>query len=246
VQVFDHAGRYLQSLGAGVRARHALAARGSRVLVGSYDAVHLFAARSGRTIRVFEDPDPAAQLFFGAAVALLGRTVVVGAPGTGSPLVPGPAGRVYGFDRRTGALLWTRAHPDDPAGETHAGRYFGWQVAPVGRDVLVGPDAFRLHARTGANVQVYADPDGGPSGPSWFGGAVAASGNRVAIGDAAFGPRGAVHVYEAASGALVETIEPEDSFASDGAGRFVALHRRYVATTSSSYNGSPRLLGFRR
>lgn len=246
VHLFDLGGRYRRSLNAGIRARHSLAARGNRVLVGSYDAVHLFAARSGRAIRAFDDPDPAAQLSFGAAVALVGRTVVVGAPGTGSPLVPGTAGRVYGFDLRTGALLWMRGNPDDPAGETHAGRYFGWQVAQVGRDALVGPAAYRLHARTGEVVQVYADPDGGPSGPSWFGGALAASGNRVAIGDAAFGPRGAVHVYEADSGALVETIEPDDSFLGDGAGRFVALHRRYAATTSSSYSGAPRLLGFVR
>jgi outer membrane protein assembly factor BamB len=246
VYLFDRTGRLRRSLEARIGGRHALAVSGRRVLVGTYAAALLFDAGTGRLLRTFANPAPSPERYFGASVALVGRTAVVGAPGTGSPFVPGEPGLVYAFDLRSGVLAWTRGDPVDPAGTTHAGRYFGWQVARVGRDVLAGPRALRLDRRTGEVVVEYPDPDGGPIGPSWFGGALAASGGTVVVGDPASGDYGALHVYAAGSGTHLESVTPSLPFGGEGLGRSVALARGQMAAASDSYNANPRLVGFTR
>src|SRR5205814_1744364 len=118
----------------------AVAADGDEVLVGApldsepapnAGAAHLFRRDTAILERTFQSPAPAAGDLFGAAVALAGARVVIGAPSAAGGGVE--AGAVYVFDRASGNLLVTIQNPTPDPGDE-----FGSAVAIVGENVLVG------------------------------------------------------------------------------------------------------------
>lgn len=168
----------------------AVAALGSNILVGAprddlggrnVGAVYLFDP-GGTLLQTFLNPTPAAGDLFGYRVAALGDNVLVSAPlddaGTRD------AGVVYLFDE-SGALL--QAFPN-PTPETED--WFGWAVAALGSNILVGAPrddvggtdagAVYLFAPDGSLLHTFLNPT--PRTDGRFGSAVAAMGNKVLIG----------------------------------------------------------------
>lgn len=123
---------------------------------------------------------------FGAAVAISGDAIVVGAPGAG------PDGRAYVFRRAAG--VWTEEAILQPS----VGPYgFGGSVAIHGDDVLVGGGgvqaAYFFRRSSGAwteSARVTA-PSAGAG--SHFGGAVALHGDHAIVGDRWAGGAAANH-----------------------------------------------------
>jgi hypothetical protein len=168
-------------------------------------SAYLFDGATGALLHVL-DNGPFADAF-GFSVAALGSDLLVGAPGddTGAP----DAGAVHLFDGTTGALIRTFENPTPTAGAN-----FGWAVAAVAGNVLVGAPhffplssgkAFLIDASTEATLSTFTAPM--PAVSDSFGGAVAAFGVDVLVG----APRGnvdagAAYLFDGASGALVRTF----------------------------------------
>jgi cysteine-rich repeat protein len=142
----------------------------------------------------------------------------------GSNLLVGAyaSGRAYLIDPSTGGVVREFFSP------LPAARDFGYSVAPAGSHVLVGDPrdstraeqsgaAVLLDAATGAAVTTFFDPSLAPF--NRFGDAVLAVGPHVVVGatgdDTAGEERGAVHVFDRATGTLVQTIvaPPGSTFA---------------------------------
>ncbi|MBM4034087.1 MAG: PEP-CTERM sorting domain-containing protein [Planctomycetes bacterium] len=188
---------------------------GGNVLVGApfnaalTGAAYLFDGQTGALIRTFTNPTPAANDRFGWSVAGVGSNVLVGAPfdDTGAP----DAGAAYLFDGGTGALLRTFPNPTPAAGD-----WFGWSVAGVGSNVLVGAPyddagaggAHLFNGGTGALLLSFVNPT--PAAPDLFGYSVAAVGSNAlvgALGDNAGAPEaGAAYIFDGGTGALLRTL----------------------------------------
>jgi hypothetical protein len=112
---------------------------------------------------------------------------------------------------------------------------FGYAVAAVGSNVLVGApfddadgtDAGAAHlfdGRTGALIRTFRSPD--PGAGDWFGIAVAAVGNTVAVGalgdDEGAGDAGAAYLFNAETGALIRKIQKPTVAEADWFGGSVA------------------------
>jgi cysteine-rich repeat protein len=82
-------------------------------------------------VDVFASPTPSSGDLFGASVALSVERVIVGAPLADAAAED--TGRVYVFDRATGALLLTLENPVPGRGDQ-----FGHALAVLGSDLLVG------------------------------------------------------------------------------------------------------------
>ena len=195
----------------------ALAAANGNVLVGSaIEAVagqswagraHLFDAATGTLLLTLESPSPVGtsigQGNFGRAVGALGADLLVGAP-RDQPS-PGVVGAVYLFDGTTGALLRRFDNPAAPSSTTDR---FGDTIGVVSGNVIVGApgsgSVYLFDAATGALLRTFANPC--PT-CSLFGTAVAGFGGRVFVGspfdDVDGEDVGAVHVFDAATGAHV-------------------------------------------
>src|SRR5439155_2981874 len=126
--------------GAGDFLGAAVAADGDEVLVGApldsetapkAGAAYLFRRDTATLDRTFQSPAPAAGDLFGAAVALAGPRVVIGAPQAAGGATD--SGAVYVFDRASRNLLVTIPNP-----MPHPGDQFGSAVAAAGDYVLVG------------------------------------------------------------------------------------------------------------
>src|SRR6058998_2576361 len=210
----------------------ALAAAGDTVVVGApFDgsgapgagAAYLFDARTGALVQTLANPTPADYDLFGNAVAAAGAIAVVGAPfdDTTKP----NAGSAYVFDAATGALLHTLQAPHPREGDL-----FGSAVAASDTMILVGAPfddtvaanagaAHLFDASTGALLHTFLNPLANPDGR--FGSAVAIAGGAVLIGapfdDTGAEDAGIAYLFDAASGALLDTFEnpapaPGDQF----------------------------------
>jgi hypothetical protein len=95
-------------------------------------SVYLFDGTSGDILLTVPNPALGIGDEFGHSVASVGGNILVGAPH--DPLFGGEiVGSVYLFDRTTGALLLTIPNPTPASGD-----FFGWSVAAVGANILVG------------------------------------------------------------------------------------------------------------
>ena len=216
---------------AGDRFGAAVAAAGPNVIVGvplhdktgaiNTGLAYLYSGTTFQPIRVFENPTPNPGDLFGFSAAAVGPYVLIGAPMDST--VTTNAGAAYLFDAATGALVRTFLNPD-----MDGSRNFGWSVARYDNNhVIIGAPlddvgtsgggvAYLFNVNTGSLIQVYLNPT--PSATDDFGFAVMALGTDVVIGSpghdlpgAGFvfpAPNaGAIHRYDAMSGALLETIE---------------------------------------
>ncbi|MBN2474997.1 MAG: tandem-95 repeat protein [Pirellulales bacterium] len=209
-----------------------VAAVGDKVLVGAPQddtaavdagAAFLFDADTGELLHTFLDPAPAPGDQFGVSVAGVGDRVLVGAPGNG-------AGAAYLFRADTGELLQTFQNPT-PAHNDQ----FGWSVAALGDDVLIGArlddtgaadagSAYLFDAATGELLQTFQKPD--PADDDRLGVSVAAVGGNVLVGsqydDTAATDAGAAYLFDAATGALLQTFLSPAPLANDRFGISVA------------------------
>src|SRR5437763_503054 len=198
----------------------AVAADGDEVLVGApldrepgpnAGAAYLFRRDPATLERSFQSPSPAAGDLFGAAVALAGARVVIGAPSAAGGAAE--AGAVYVFDRASGNLLVTIQNPTPDPGDE-----FGSAVAIVGENVLVGAQlddagaldtgaAYLFDGGTGALLQTFPNPAQGAF--DHFGFALAAGPSGLLVG--APGPS-RVYVFrpagQASAALRAETIRP--------------------------------------
>jgi cysteine-rich repeat protein len=152
---------------------------------------------SGSVIRPYPNPTLDGGDLFGFAVATVGSDVLVGAPGDDAAGID--AGAAYLLDGDTAALLQTFVDPSPSL-------YFGFAVAGGGGLAYVGDPLSQ-------SVQVY-DPGSGtllgslvnpaPLEGGSFGRAIAVSATTVAVGAPA--GKGAVHLFDAATGAFRRTI----------------------------------------
>jgi hypothetical protein len=178
--------------------------------------------------RTIANPTPAAGDFFGAAVALVGGRIVVGAhfDDTGAP----DAGAAFVFDGASGLLLHTLAAPAPAAGDQ-----LGFAVATLGGDVLVAAPhrdagaarAGAVHlfdAASGVLRRTFTNPT--PAFDDLFGFAVAGLGTDVLVGapfDEGGAPgAGAAYLFDVA-GALRHTLANPAPGDFDLFGRAVAL-----------------------
>lgn len=194
---------------------------GNNVLVGAYcdntvvnqgGAAYLFDGLTGQLLQTFREPAPAAGDFFGWSVAAVGNNVLVGAKfdDTGAT----NTGAAYLFDGATGQLLQTLLNPTPQDAE-----YFGYSVAGVGNNVLVGAEhdntaatnsgaAYLFDGATGELLQTFLKP--APASFGMFGCSVAALGNNVLIGalghDTAVNDSGAVYLFDGSTGQLLRTF----------------------------------------
>src|SRR5262249_11446880 len=99
--------------------------------VGAVGTVWVFDRATGALVRQLRNPRGRTNDSFGAAVALLGDQLVVGAPRADDTVAD--AGIVYLFDGATGQLLQTFRDPPQGAFDQ-----FGFTVATGPRALLVG------------------------------------------------------------------------------------------------------------
>jgi hypothetical protein len=193
---------------------HVLAADGPHLVVGSPYAdngaglVKVHNASTGGVLHLLSNPSPAPHDQFGAAVAIAGNLVAIGCPGESGTAAQ--AGCVHLFDLSSPTptqVIRTLAAPGSPAD-----LQFGRSVAIHGNRVVVGaynsdvgtPGAafvFDLAGTTPETPLHVLDNPGGIDGDG-FGGAVAISGDRVAVSacrrhSGAYAS-GAVHLYQLA------------------------------------------------
>ncbi len=144
-------------------------------------------------------------------MAGVGANVLVGTPqDTGAT----NAGAAYLFDASTGALLRTFLNPSPAAGDE-----FGWSVAALGGNALVGAfgddtgatdagAAYLFDANTGTLLHTFLNPT--PVAGDWFGYSVAGVGSNVLVGapfdDTGATNTGAAYLFDASSGALLQTF----------------------------------------
>ena len=181
----------------------AVAIEGDLVAVGSPDSdsgatragrvsVHdLASSKPAASLASLDNPNPALNDAFGAAVAVSGKRVIAGAPGAD---VAGSAnaGMVYVYDFSSGpppSPLLAIPNPAPAAGDA-----FGAAVAISGDLVAVGSalddgsavDSGSVHvfdlssASPGVPVATIANPD--PAADARFGCSISLSGNRLAVG----------------------------------------------------------------
>jgi cysteine-rich repeat protein len=157
---------------------------------------------------------PAAGDAFGAAVALVGDKVLVGAPG--DDVQTTDAGGAYVFDVASGAAM-----PVVPPGLA-SGDQFGFAVAGLGSDLLVGApgagEVFLMNGVSGDPLRTYTEPSETPQEGTRFGFAVAALGNNVIVGAPAnAASAGHTFLLEGGTGGLMLPLsspveEPGDDF----------------------------------
>jgi cysteine-rich repeat protein len=175
---------------------------------------------------------------FGSALAVLGDTLVVGAPETAGPAGE-RVGAVHLFDG--GMLSGTIQNPSPGAGDE-----FGFAVGTLGADVLASAPsagdadtglAYRLDL-TGRLKVTYGKP--APTAGDFFGAALAGDQGQVLVGvpfDASGGDAvGAVYLFDGDSSAIVAAI-PNPSGARDLFGASVALGQWIVVGAPLAADG---------
>jgi hypothetical protein len=169
---------------------HSLSISGSNLLLSSpqFDTsapsgtVYLYDLVSGNLLRTFDNPNPNTGDRFGAAVALKGDKVLIGAPGFGAV-----GGVAYLFDASTGDLL----HTLENAFSNTVG--FGFSVALEGNTAMVGGggSVHQFEVSTGTLVRTFENPDAGG-----FGISLALEGKNLIVGSSFTDQGGAAFLYE--------------------------------------------------
>jgi hypothetical protein len=235
VHVLDNAGNFLRTFSLDPALRFFLprvAVLGDKVLVGDVPEpvgefnkpVLLLDVATGAVVQTFDPPESNPHRF-GEVLALAPNLAIVGAPGLDRP------GKVYAFDTRSGALVWSREAPDDRFGDSQ----FGYALAADGSRLLVGApgnhplefgNVYLLDASTGSVQRRYHARRRG----SGFGISVAIRNDRVLVGAPA-GHRGVVYLLARKTGKLIATFLDNPHDESEGTGVTVALAGRRIVVS---------------
>jgi FG-GAP repeat len=179
-------------------------------------AAYLFDISTGNLLQTFLDPKPAIDDFFGSSVALLGNSVLIGAPQIDTQ--GADTGAAFLFDATSGNLLQTFLNPSPVSSD-----FFGAAVTLFGDRALIGAPqedsggvdtgaAFLFDTTTGSLLQSFFDPT--PEPLDRFGLSVALSEEIALIGelgdDSGLPGSGAVYLFDAKTGELLQTfLDPE-------------------------------------
>ncbi|GAB5380008.1 MAG: hypothetical protein Alis3KO_15520 [Aliiglaciecola sp.] len=189
----------------------------------------LYNANTGSLIINLNDPTPTFDDFFGSAVSVSEKFVVVGAPGDASLGVA--SGQAHVFDVLSGQLL-----NNLNSNTVSDGELFGVSVDVFGDYVLVGASrddtlgsnigkAYLFNARSGILVREFFDPT--PTNADEFGVAVALSGKYAFIGahfdDSSGRNVGQVHMFRIDTGALVYTFDDPSTTDTDRFGTSIDI-----------------------
>ena len=233
---------------------NSVAISGNRVVVGAFaddtmglniGQAHIFDATTGMLLHTFDDPTPTNQDQFGQSVAISGNKVLVGARGDSTNGLS--VGQAYMFDATTFNLLHTF---DDPTITTSD--QFGVSVAMSGNLILVGAfgddtngvgvgQAHLFDATTGALLQTFDDPT--VTTTDHFGASVSICGNRVLVGapddDTNGVDVGQAHLFDATTGALLETYDDPTVTVGDRFGNSVLISgsRVLIGAQNDDTNG---------
>lgn len=161
----------------------------------------------------FQKQTPVAFDEFGTAVAVIGSNILVGAPKDDAGA--GDAGAAYLFDSQTGNQIVL----PNPLQGTTPGEFFGFAVAGVGNNFLIGAYGFNgsigrfylLDGTTGAPLfPPVQNPS--PNASDQFGLAVAAVGNNILIGapgdDTGASNAGAAYLFDGTTGNQLSPPSP--------------------------------------
>ncbi|MEO6026113.1 MAG: DUF4215 domain-containing protein [Candidatus Binatia bacterium] len=227
----------------------AIATLGNNLLVGAPGdasggggggAAYLINTTNGAVLQVFLNPTPAAGDRFGSAIAAVGGNVLVGAPNHDTPAAPN-CGEAYLFNPATGSAIRTFANPTPATGDL-----FGSTVSTLGADALIGAPVIDQGAVNGGAVYLYNTTTGAllrtftspvPVLNDAFGYAVVGiPPDRVVISarleDSVVLNSGAVYVYHAGTGALLDSFKKPAPVTEDHFGESIAvLGQRIVVGT---------------
>ena len=212
---------------------------GDKVLIGAIGddtgstntgSVYLYDATTGALLQTFNNPTPEASDYFGQSVSISGNKVLIGAHKDNTGVTQ--AGSAYLFDATTGVLLQTFNNPTPTAQDN-----FGYSVSISGDKVLIGAQldntgadnagsAYLYDATTGALLQTYNNPT--PAVDDHFGESVSISDDKVLVGafydyNTAGYPVGSAYLYDATTGALLQTFNNPTPEASDYFGQSVSI-----------------------
>jgi outer membrane protein assembly factor BamB len=220
---------------ASARFGESVAISGNNALIGAplrfgAGSVYLFDVTTGNLLQTFSDPAPAGYDRFGESVAINGNNALIGAP-----LQLG-SGRAYLFNVTTGTLLQTFNNPTPTAPD-----FFGNSVAISGNKALIGAifddtggistgSAYLFDVTTGNLLQTFNNPS--PATGDQFGYSVAISGTNVLISarndNTGAVEAGSAYLFDASSGALLQTFNNPSPAAQDQFGQSVAISGEYV------------------
>jgi filamentous hemagglutinin family protein len=176
-------------------------------------SAYLFNGTTGTLLQTFNNPTPAVSDQFGYSIAGLGANVLIGAPYKDVAGLT-DVGSAYIFNGTNGALLQTLNKPNPAANDR-----FGWSVAGVGTNALVGAlgdstgaveagSAYLFNGATGALLQTFNNPN--PGAGDLFGRSVAAVGSNVLISshssDIGATNAGVAYLFDGTTGALLQTF----------------------------------------
>jgi hypothetical protein len=228
------------------------------VLVGSAETingeqyagrVYLINSSSGSEIIEYKGPEAQKYADFGQSVAVGGNLVLIGAPyGTAEDKLY--AGRAYLFNEETGALIHSFASPHPKKNS-----YFGGSVAICCNDKLaiVGAGLENVNGVIAAGrVYIFNVTDGSlvrelisPNSQlaSEFGFSIASSGNVLVVGArgetaGGYSQDGRAYVFNARTGALLETLVSPNPSPEGGFGTSVALDSKLTAIGASGETGN--------
>ena len=200
----------------------AVAIDGTTIVIGAYwddtagtdaGAAYVFDAETGVVTHSLPNPTLGSFNYFGYSVAVEGELVVVGAPFEDVNSLT-DAGEVYLFDAGTGDLLATIANPNPTRSDS-----FGFSVAISGNLIVVGAYraddgatesgiAYVFDAATGDLISTLRNPS--PNNQDYFGFSVAVWNEQVIVGayrdDAGAIDSGSVHLFDAMTGTLLDSI----------------------------------------
>ncbi|WP_435640832.1 beta strand repeat-containing protein [Micavibrio aeruginosavorus] len=199
--------------------------------VNDAGSVYIFNATTGALMTTIPNPAPAVGDRFAGGLDISGNLVAVGAYWD-DPGGIADSGTAYVFNATTGALVSTLNNPVPASGDE-----FGYEVKIDGDLVVVGawhndPDgvsdagvAYVFNATTGAFVSTLVNPT--PAISDHFGARLSIDGTTVFVSAhvkdvGGVADAGVVYVFDALTGALIDTIENPDPAASDSFGRAVS------------------------
>jgi hypothetical protein len=190
----------------------------------------------GALLQTFNEPTPNHYAEFGAAVAIDGDLVLIGAPATHPN--SSDHGQAFLFNASTGRLLFTI---DDPTPTTRD--FFGMSVAVDGDLILIGDarddtdarnvgQAHLFSATTGQLLRTFEDPTRGAWDFDGFGESVSLE-NGLALIGAPFDQStssvvGQAHLFDAVTGVLLETFDDPTPTNADDFGGAVVLNEGRV------------------
>ena len=233
----DHFGAAVATIGNNILVGAPLDSTGG----GGGGVVYMINATNGVVLQVFLNPTPAAGDNFGSAITAIDNKVLVGAPNHST--LPAPnSGEAYLFNSATGALIRTFANPTPAAGDL-----FGASVASFGSNVLIGAPVidsgsasssgavYLYDGNNGSLLRTFTSPT--PVINDAFGYKVAGlPPDKVVVSarleDSIVANSGAVYVYHAGTGALLDTFKKPAPAIEDHFGESLAtIGQRIVVGT---------------